>query len=345
MPWRIETDLGVVEPRSLLSITNDVDRRIRSGELSSLQPTPTGFDMLDRHIGGGMRPGELILLGGMQGAGKTTFCLQAARNVAASGRANVLYVCFEHDEEYILSRLISQESVDPSTDRPSGIRVRDLQAGIIEARRNQPVGLRDVLSGDERGRRALARLDTYANRLFILKASGYRTTVGALYRLVQQYQERSNDRLVVFVDYLQKIPWIPDAGDEVEKITRVTEALKELAHSRGVIVVAIVAADKEGLKAPRLRIHHLRGSSALTYEADIVILMNEKYKIVSKVHIEFNLHKAQAMHDWVVFSLEKNRAGRDLIDMQFQKRFEYCCFNPQGGDVTEKLIDDRVITE
>lgn len=128
-------------------------------------------------------------------------------------------------------------------------------------------------------------------------------------------------------------------------MTRITEALKELAHGRGITVVAIVAADKEGLKAPRLRLHHLRGSSALTYEADIVIILNEKYKIVSKRNIEFNPHKAQSYHEWVVCTLEKNRSGRELVDMQFQSRFEYCSFNPRGSDVLEKLIDDRIIAE
>ena len=53
-------------------------------------------------------------------------------------------------------------------------------------------------------------------------------------------------------------------------------------------MVAIVAADKEGLKASRLRNFHLRGSSAINYEADIILILNEKYHIVAKVNIEFN---------------------------------------------------------
>ena len=43
-------------------------------------------------------------------------------------------------------------------------------------------------------------------------------------------------------------------------------------------MIAIVAADKEGLKAARLRNHHLRGSSAINYEADIILILNEKYQ-------------------------------------------------------------------
>ena len=68
---------------------------------------------LDRMLGGGIRPGELMLIGGAQGTGKTTMALQMARNVAASGQAYVLYVCFEHDDADLLNRLIALESVLP----------------------------------------------------------------------------------------------------------------------------------------------------------------------------------------------------------------------------------------
>src|SRR5674536_108196 len=77
-------------------------------------------------------------------------------------------------------------------------------------------------------------------------------------------------------------------------------------------MIAIVAADKEGLKAARLRNHHLRGSSAINYEADIILIINEKYQIVAKVNIEFNPYQAQRFRDWVVVSVEKNRGGQDL---------------------------------
>ena len=68
---------------------------------------------LDRMLGGGIRPGELMLIGGAQGTGKTTMALQMARNVAASGQAFVLYVNFEHDDADMLNRLIAMESVLP----------------------------------------------------------------------------------------------------------------------------------------------------------------------------------------------------------------------------------------
>ena len=95
-------------------------------------------------------------------------------------------------------------------------------------------------------------------------------------------------------------------------------------------MIAIVAADKEGLKAARLRNHHLRGSSAINYEADIILILNEKYQIVAKVNIEFNPYQAQRFRDWVILIVEKNRGGQDNVDLEFQKHFEFSCFDPNG---------------
>ena len=70
-----------------------------------------------------------------------------------------------------------------------------------------------------------------------------------------------------------------------------------------------------------------------------------KWKIVSKKHITFNMQEAEKWKSWVVFSVEKNRAGRAEIDLEFQLISRYFCFNPNGGIVEQTLIDEKVIDE
>ena len=164
--------------------------------------------------------------------------------------------------------------------------------------------------------------------------------------LVERYKQLSGDRrLVVFIDYMQKVPVIPDAATETEKVTFVVQGLKDLALAYDVPMVSINAADKDGLKAARLRNHHLRGSSAINYEADIILILNEKYHIVAKVNIEFNPYQAQRFRDWVIVSVEKNRGGQDNVDLEFEKHFEYSCFDPNGRQVQEKLIEERLYND
>ena len=72
------------------------------------------------------------------------------------------------------------------------------------------------------------------------------------------------------------------------------------------------------------------------------MIMNDKWQIIDRDHIVFNTHKAQQFRDWVICTIEKNRSGRNLVEIEFQKRFEYCCFNPVGGKVSERLYEERI---
>src|SRR6185369_12091239 len=105
--WTLDTGTGTMSPRTAIDVLNDVRTKVATGELADYEPVPLGLAPLDRMLGGGLRPGELMLIGGAQGTGKTTMALQMARNIAASGQAYVLYVNFEHDDADMLNRLIA----------------------------------------------------------------------------------------------------------------------------------------------------------------------------------------------------------------------------------------------
>ncbi|MGI5837881.1 MAG: DnaB-like helicase C-terminal domain-containing protein [Chloroflexota bacterium] len=344
-PWQVPTNSGVVRPISALHALHGLAERVDAGDLEGISPVPLGFDPLDEALGGGVRPGELVLIGGGHGVGKTTLALQMARNIAASGEASCLFVSYEDDEESLAQRLIAMESVDlGSRDLSVGVSVHDLTRHILAAHHRGNVALFDLLESNPRTSVALQRLRRYGDRLHLLKGSS-RTTLTALADLVEAYRVRNDRRLVLFVDYLQKIPVSPEAMTERERIGMVVSGLKEIALSQQIPVVPVVASDLDGLRAKRMRAHHLLGGSLLVYEADIILMLAEKYDAVARVHLEFNPQKAQSYRDWVICSVEKNRSGRNVADMQFEKLFSYSCLNPNGSYVTEKLIDERLYVE
>src|SRR3954454_24706254 len=130
--WHLDTGRGAMAPRSAVEVLVDVNDRVQSGQLGEYEPIPLGMAPIDRTIGGGIKPGELLLIGGAQGTGKTTMALQMARNIAASGQAIVLYVCFEHDEADLLNRLISMESLLPRLPhRAGGVKTTDVRAEVL----------------------------------------------------------------------------------------------------------------------------------------------------------------------------------------------------------------------
>src|SRR5438876_10552841 len=85
--WTVDAGEGTLAPRSALEVLTSLNERIASGKIDEFQPIATGFVPLDKTIGGGMRPGELLLIGGAQGSVTTTMALQLARSMAAGGQA------------------------------------------------------------------------------------------------------------------------------------------------------------------------------------------------------------------------------------------------------------------
>lgn len=321
MPWAIADVLAHAETQA------------RSGRMLARTPQPTGFTPLDDYLGGGLRSGDLALLGGPQGLGKTVLALQIARNiVAAGGRAT--YVCYEHDVEQLFERLIAMEIGSAGGWHAPGLdEIRQALATEVDLR---PLADR---FGDS-GAAAVAALRSYGDRLRLVRGSGTRTGPAELRDLAAPEAGEGPPTLLV-VDYLQKVNASSVAGGEEERVTYVVSALKDLALDLGCPVLAIVASDKAGLSG-RTRLHHLRGSTALAYEADVALLLNDKFSIIARNHLMYGATDAERYHDWVVCSIEKNRNGVAGVEIEFEKDFPHSRFSPHGRLVAEMLADERL---
>jgi replicative DNA helicase len=350
-------DLRAVPVQSFTDIIGGIDRRVRLGDVQEFTAIPTGFDELDLAIGGGFRQGQLVLLSGPAGVGKTSFAMQLARNIASSQQAVCLFACYEHETDHLAQRLISMESVSTDDGAPGdGLRIRDI-AELVRAepdypreqqqqqgRQNHP-GFLAAVGQDPRGARALERISHYGHQLLFIKRSSYTTTVQTLAGAVEHMRAPgavAEGRPVVhFVDYLQKIAAATPHTQEEARNVEAIEGLKEMALGQNVVVLSIVAAQVEGLKARRMRLENLLASAELAYEADIIMVMNDKFDVVDRQHIEYNRYNAQLYHQFVILSLEKNRMGSDLIDLEMRKQLQFCRFRPTAERVKEKLITGR----
>lgn len=327
---------------SLADVLDNTDATVRAGALAGARVWPTGFTMLDKTLAGGLRSGELVLLGGPQGLGKTTFALQLLRNAVAAGRSAV-YFSFEHDTHTLLERLIALEAAE-CTGAPSVPLHRVREA--FEAGDGQAESLEERLAGTVGGAEALQALRGYGERLHVHTSSGTHTNLEELRRTAEEVRRRTGQVPMIVVDYLQKVAAPDRWAPEEARIEAVVEGLKDLALELELPVLAIVAADKAGIASgKRLRVHHLRGSSTLAYEADIVLLMNDKFDVVARHHLLYDLGNAQSFHRWVVLTVEKNRNGVDKVELEFHKRFEQSRFDPDGREVTEQLVEERVFVD
>jgi replicative DNA helicase len=331
---KVVSDLVIGRPRvrSALATLAELHRQTEPAQYAV---TPTGFDRLDDVLAGGIRQGEVVLLGGKPGVGKTIASLQWARAMAQAGLV-AIYLCYEHDEVTLLTRLLAAElgeMVAASEHASSSMRheelrgrIRDVAAGAIT--------LRHALASDDLLRRAHLRLASYADRLVLITGSGAHTDINAIRDVTSGFDGQP---IALFVDYVQKVPVFPAIPREGERIGRVVENLKQLALDQKLVVVAIAAADQSGLDARRLHSHHFRGSTALAYEADAIVVLNEKISVVSRAHLAYSPTRAEEFDRQVVFSVEKNRNGSADIDLEFEKDFPHYRFHPRGRWVAERL--------
>lgn len=326
----------------LTDVLQRADGKLRVGQNAAARVWPTGFETLDTYLSGGLRSGELSLLGGPQGLGKTTLALQMIRNAVSAGETAV-YFSYEHDASTVLERLIAIEAAEiAGLEAVSLRRIRE----SLEATDGRSGSLAERLSNTVGGSEAVGAIAAYADRLIVHRSSGSETSVQTVRDVVAQAHKATGQAPLVVVDYLQKV-FVPGGSEvEEERVTKIVEGLKDLALEIEVPVLAVVAADKEGLVAGRrLRVHNLRGSSALAYEADIVLIMNDKYDVVARHHLVFDVGNAERFRNWAVLTIEKNRSGLDKIDLEFRKRFEQGRFETDASPVAEQLVDERLFVD
>jgi replicative DNA helicase len=326
---------------SMSAVLERADGRLRSPE-GGVRLWPTGFPLLDEAIGGGFRAGTLNLLAGPQGQGKTMFALQAARAAAKKGRSAIFF-SYELEADSLVQRLVAMEAgeMDPF-EAPTLSQVRN----IFEGRDGGAGGLIERMAVTKNGTEALMNVSEFADRLVVHRSTATHTDITEINDTIKKVIGQTGESPLIIVDYLQKVAMPLSDLDEEDRITRITEQLKDVAIEFDSPVFAIAAMDHEGLEpGSRLRTRHMRGSTALSYEPDVVLILATKSDIVARHHLMYGGANAEHFKEWSVLTVEKNRSGSGGSELEFKKRFDQGRFDPNGNVVTEKLVDERVYTE
>lgn len=212
---------------------------------------PTGLAALDKLTPGGLLPGQLIVLAGRPGLGKTSLFLQLALAAAASGKGCALLFSLEMETDELVERALCARALVDSARAADGVLSEGDVAAILEA---VPQLERLPVLFDPRSR--LRMTDVRARVLSVLARESI---------------------AFVGIDYLQLLEEDGDAESREEAIARATRECKLLAKEAGVPFVLLSQFNRANEKDKRPpRISDLRGSGAIEQDADKVWMIHSE---------------------------------------------------------------------
>lgn len=233
-------------PRHISEVLNDViDEmgRRRDGETDALA---TGFDDIDRLMNGGPKPGDLVIIAGRPGMGKTTIAVQAAIHAAANGRP-ALVLSMEMTDKQLGQRLIAM-------------------AGSVP--------LSAVLNGNLEGENG-ERISAAVGRLHELPLTIHEQGGLTLFDVctLARGEKRKNGLGILVIDYVQLMAG--DGDNRNQQIEQISRGLKALAKELAVPVLLLSQLNRavETRTNRRPMSSDLRESGSLEQDADAILMI------------------------------------------------------------------------
>jgi replicative DNA helicase len=230
----------------------------------------TGLSEVDTMLGGAQR-GDLLVLAGRPGMGKTALAACVARKTAEAGHP-VMFFSLEMGAPSLADRMLT----DIAFDHRQPIEYDAIVKGRLTGTDHQR-----IVDAERRLRRLPIRIDPQAGLTVSQIASRARQHASRL--------ERQGKRLgAIIVDHLHIVASSGRyAGQRVQEISETSAALKALAKEMDVPVIALAQLNRsvETRDDKRPGLADLRDSGAIEQDADVVIFAyREEYYLRAKGH-------------------------------------------------------------
>ncbi len=245
------TNLQPRKDSSFVSAEEAVNLMLDYINTKDLPSVKTGFTELDRRTGG-LRGGELILLAGRPGMGKTA-CAQSMALKMALNEHRVVFLECEMSPADLMMRWASALSQVPL----GMIRNKDIVTDSRELEMDKVIHAASRISGLP---------------LNIVDASGW--TVSRIRGKLLQ-EQRKAPISAVFIDYLQLLLPEKTGGNTNDAVADQSKRLKMLARELDVPIILLSQLNRsvESREDKRPRMSDLRDSGAIEQDADAVLLL------------------------------------------------------------------------
>ena len=246
---REQTDLVHISDVLQLSYDTLVKNSENKGGITGI---PTGFDELNKRTGG-FHGGELIIIAGRPGMGKSAFAVNIAEHVSITLGKTVAIFNLEMPREQIVNRILCSQAL------VSNNRIR---TGTMEADDWEKIC--DVAD-------TIAKAPIYIDDTASITVSQIR----AKCRRLKQMKKLD----MVIIDYLQLMQSSGRSDNRQQEISEISRSLKVLAKELDIPVIALsqLKRESEGQKGKKPILSDLRESGAIEQDADMVMFLFRNY--------------------------------------------------------------------
>ncbi len=276
--------------------------KLNSDEREQFKGLPTGFPDFDKMCNG-LHKSNLVIVGARPAMGKTSFCLNMARNVAVKTNKKVVFFSLEMGNEQLAQRVISTEARIPS---------QKMQTGELSPKEWESLSAACLFLAD-----VPLYLDETSN-----------ITVPEMKARIR----RMKDVGAVFIDYLQLMKSDRKTENRVTEVADITRNLKLMARDLQIPVVVCAQLSRgteERGKSHKPQISDLRESGSIEQDADIVVMLYREgyYKEDKDAADSENVSSAQLL-------VQKNRHGpTGVVNLAWNAQFTlYTCVEKNNID-------------
>jgi replicative DNA helicase len=231
-----------------ISTLEEIEKE-KEGETNEDLHLPTGFKKLDEVLNGGLRKGNLTVLGARPAVGKTSWGQQVILNIAKQGKV-CLFASLEVNNIQVYNKFVSINKSIPAWK-------------IFQQKLNQ-----SELIDYNKSKQELKEINDF---IFVVDASQSIKQIEAMVK--RHIAKRKLDLLVV--DYIQIVKREYNKNiSEATAIKEITTGLKDIAKKYNIAVLGLAQINREGVNGKEPTMNDLKGSGGIEEDADCIILLH-----------------------------------------------------------------------
>lgn len=240
-----QTDIVHISEIMMTAYDDMVQNSLNKGNVTGIS---TGFNYINNATGG-LHGGELIIIAGRPGMGKSSFAVNIAEHAAINDNVPVAIFNLEMSKSMIVNRIIcSQALVDSQNVRKGDFQPEDWQqiCAVIDKLSLAPIYIDDSSS----------------------------VTVSEIRAKCRRLKQTKNLGLVI-IDYLQLMQGSKRSDNRQQEISEISRSLKVLAKELDIPVIALsqLSRTSETRSDKRPMLSDLRESGAIEQDADMVMFL------------------------------------------------------------------------